>query len=86
MKFDVQLKALLLCMCSAVLGIKDHLLLVSLISLINNPKVAILLPKSNIKDQEVLKSTLKLCQQEWLVNKTQKHPHSKNKASYIKSV
>lgn len=35
----------------AVLGIKDHLLLISLLSLINIPKVAIFLPKSNIQDQ-----------------------------------
>lgn len=51
MKLDVQLQALLLCMCRAVLGIKDPLLLISLLSLINIPKVAIFLPKSNIQDQ-----------------------------------
>lgn len=50
MKFDMQLKALLLYICSATFGIKDHLLLISLLSLINILKVAVSLPKSNIHD------------------------------------
>lgn len=85
MKLDGQLKALL-CMCRALLGSKDHLLLISLLSPVNIPQVAIFLPKSNLQDLTVLKSTLKLCQKEWLVHKTQKHSYSKNKASYIKFV
>lgn len=54
MKFDMQLKAVLLSMCRATFCIKDHLMLISLLNLINILKLAVSLPKSDIRDQYVL--------------------------------